>query len=400
MPKRDRAGVPIHTPIGIGAGAAAAIRYFVGPRNMPRTRGPLQVTDANAQQYHRSKYKLGKKKRLSLQKLVRNNKSYSIYRYQGLTSLDTAGGYFPCNTNQAGGTGPVLWPLHIFDLTNAPNLLFDGTSNNVVSDLMHFRAVTPGTDPTSNIVFEATRASQNQDGTGVVPGVWLYEKAVGGPTVFNNVPEFGNVLEWVQFKLMLYGTLTRPVRWRVELIQLRYDWLHPDFFVRTSTDPGTLNPDYLQQRNAFWQYMLKPYTTTPLNTQATFNKGLYTVVKTLCDTIIEPKLSTEPNAQATTWPNTGGTPLPHQKELNVFYRMNRKVRYDWNDNDGVNMATSNLGWQQNLGECQTSVAPRARMYLMIRATAPVNNTGAQPSAAVLSDPTFDIMIRKKHAKLK
>lgn len=354
----------------------------------------VTVVDQNAQQYAKSRLNLGKRKRKVLQKLLRDSICYTNWRYQGLTTLDTAGGYFFCNTNAVTpATTKNLLPLHIVDLTNCPNY----TAAGVISDNCHLRLTTSNNTSSATVSFEAPNAqAQGSGGTASGANAFIVERSLNA-TNNSYFPGQMAMLDWVQLKLMLYGTLTRPVRWRVEVIQLKYDWLHPDF--QLTTEVASLNPKYTQERNGFWQYMIKPWITTPINAQQPGYKQMYKVVKTLVDTVIEPKLSTEPNAQATTWPSTGGTALPHQREVNVFYRMQRKCRFDWNTDINVDEGVTTLSWGQNTGDVTTTVHPKARLYLIIRATCPVNNTGALSSSNILTDPTFDILVRKKMVRL-
>lgn len=383
--KRNRAGDIIAAmPRSMRSSRSTATGYG-GPGSS------IRVVDANAQQYGRSKATFSRRRKVSASRLVHSAKESRYLRLQGLTTFGVGPGYVRCDlSSTAPASATVNWPLWLFDL-KATNNVEDGTLR---SGVVAWRLTTPSTASTSNAIFiNNYNQWQNSDGTVGATSVWQPENYSGSASGTSGIPHRKTFLDYVQGKFILYGCSARPVRWRLELIKLKHDYLHPDFAI--TTDPvAAADVDLVAERNMFWQYMTKPFTTTPINTQNPKYAKYYTTVRTLCDFVLEPKLTTEPDLDI----GATAVEVPHMHQFNYFERMGVTCKYDWNDDALAAWGTNSF--QQNIGQTRSTVSYRDRVYLMIRALAPINNVNVASTAADPNqDPTFDIVLRKKETFL-
>lgn len=385
--------------IGAWLGGSSNSTYFVGAKR-PRLdssvgmSGPgsvVRVVDENAQQYGRSKSSYNRRKKASANQLVHSAKEARWLRLQGVTTFGVGPGFVRCDlSSTAPASATVNWPLWLFDL-KATNNFENGTARNGV---VAWRLTTPSNAASSNAIFiNNYNTWQNSDGTTGAASVWQFENLPASVTGTSGVPHRKTFLDYIQAKFIFYGASARPVRWRVELISLNEDYLHPDFAI--TTDPtSAADVDLVAERNMFWQYMVKPYVTSPINVQNSRYKKKFNVVRKIADFVLEPKLTTEPDLDI----GATAVEVPHMHQLDYFERMGVTCKYDWNEDTLAGWGTNSF--QQNIGQTAAQVAYKDRVYLMIRALAPINNTLVLPTQADPNqDPTFDIVLRKKEVFL-
>jgi hypothetical protein len=160
--------------------------------------------------------------------------------------------------------------------------------------------------------------------------------------------------------------------------------------------PWGYNAEQGRERNAFLGSLVQPYAYSPLVVN-NFQQGKYFKILKRNFVMIQPVQSTELPSGA-----TGTVTNPHQRQLDLFLRMNRKCRYDW---VGRTQVDANDGaYDLNTGELnQIDVDPKARIFLMVRATCCEMQTSTDdwPIQAVTRyQPSYDIVIRKSHTKIK
>lgn len=351
----------------------------------------------DATEWRRSKGSIGKFKRgqKKVNALVRANMNQMIWRFQTLSKIESGGGAQQLPLLQAGGAGTVInYPLVLYDLYALQNVYNGSTFNPIVGYKLAGISETAG----ANVYF-TDLIGQLPDGTSTgSPDYWQPESLSAANTFTQQSPLRSILTNWVQMKLLMYGTLTRATRFRVELIKLKKDYLHPDWWPTgieaEPIGPGASEGNVITQRNAFWQYMLMPYISTPLNVQDPMLHKQYKSVATICDVLVEPKLTTEPKTDATDWPtDSTGTAVPHMRQHDFFMKMDKVCKYDWNEGSVVGGGlTTYVPWQQSATQTvKTTVDPKQRVYLMIRALAP--SVGA--TFNVSNQPSFDILLRKK-----
>ena len=250
------------------------------------------------------------------------------------------------NTSATPTSGTFLVPMYMFDLSASPN---------VVNGVTTF----------PNIGWSAQFGAPN-DTTNLT---WLngnplsLENTDSPTTAYNSYPMGGDRWIWSQIKLMFYAPTTIPSRFQVDIVQ----------FNDVRLVPGN---DVTNFTVAFYQSFIKKFAFSPLEPG---NSKYSKYIKTLYSTsfILNPKESTE--SVSTIY-----------KQLNIFKYFNRNMRYNWDDQDRMNMIQQEN--QVNTGvDNKTVVHPRARIFLVIRAQA---RNGTAYSSTI--HPSFDIMLRNKH----
>lgn len=350
------------------AAGGAATRAVRRRRGAPAEEAGGQMVTRNMRR--------GKKPKRNLReafKLLQLSSQPLYYRFQGLNKTCSAtGGWRGCH-QVTDATGNAYQPLKLFDVTSygtafpAAALYFNSNG---------YAQFDAGTLPTQT----STGTSQNN---------WVSENLPLNTAA--RVP--CDILEWVSAKLMLYGSLTRPTKWEVSLVQFSKDLFIPPLAGQSLVlDSGTLN-----DITAFWQYMSKPWTFNPLDQQ---NPKFRRWVKFLQRRtfMIQPKETID---AAVDGANIGaGTQVPNMVQCNLFWRANRTQRYDWNPTARLGAFAQDAAFQTATEDNDVAVAPRQRVYLMVRAQAPVTSSVTNAGAAVntLTDPSFDYCLRVKHKR--
>jgi hypothetical protein len=282
--------------------------------------------------------------------MLSQNVNSVVYNYQDITRFGgVSGAKFLVNTSATPTTGAMACPLHLYEITTAPQTIATSPAIRWVPTL---------SDPTSaaNISWavDSTLSVVNADtGTGV---------AASGSYPFGN-----DTLDWVRAKMIFYCPSTIPTKVKVSLIQLKDTRLLPA--------TGTVDPI----NTAFWQAELKQCMYSPLESgNIKFAKYFKVLMSEVF--IMHPK-ETQETVAAT------------MRELNIFKRLNRRCTYDWVDSGKMSMSVGDT--QINTGSTlQTQVHPRARIFLMICAQA---NNAVSPTATV--HPSYDIKLDMKHSQL-
>jgi len=246
-------------------------------------------------------------------------------------------------------TGPMTLPCVLYDITSSPNMI------NGAAIVPSVRWIPTLSTPLDTGVI--TWANDT---------LWTQEGADTNGSAYTSIyAGASETLDWVQAKMMFYAPLTVPCRFQIDIVQITDTRLIP----QTGTVPdGTFH-------TSFWQAMLKRFIYSPLETGDPKYKKYLKVLHTT-SFILNPKETTD--ATNTVF-----------RELNIFKRFNRTCKYDWQDQDKMNMLL-NEG-QINLdGAMSTYVHPRARIFVMVRAQA---RNGTAYSSNI--HPSFDIMLRKR-----
>lgn len=365
--------------------------YLAGGGKKARMMQNPRVNEDATQLITRRRRTIGKFKRpgANIDALVRANEQMSLWRWQRISQFDTASGSLPVNFNTAVSVQPfVRYPLYMFDLEATPNN-FRGT---IYNPPVAWRLCGGNTTPAAQLYFDNT-VPVSQDATGVNSANRLYpENLPSAATNAASIPNRRCIQRYVELKMMMYGTTKYPVRWLVQIVTLKDDWLHPDWWADSSvtpTDPfagsAAANQNLVQNRNAFWQAMVAPFVSNPINVQDPLVQKQLKVVQTVCSFTMEPKLSTEP-----------GT-VPHQERQDCFYKQDKMLKFDWDDQTLIAGAITSVGYQNPIADTQAQTRPRGRHYLMIRAQVAEGNPTVTnpPTVDAARDPSMDIFIRKK-----
>lgn len=377
------------------AGVKRAREYLSGP--IAKKQRMTNVDAGQTQYASRRPKSFGKKGRVPTKTLVEANRQSGLWRWQNLSPWDFATGALPINYSNSNAAAPIVrYPLYLFDLDSYPNNN-QGTIYNPPVAWRLGAPTTAGSGAGSQLYFSNVE-TKAQNGTGAVTAnQWYPENIPSGSGNASTIPNRRILQEYVQMRLMMYGTTKYATRYTVELIKLKDDWLHPDWWANTAgatavTDPvaaANATVSLINNRTAFWQMMLAPYISNPLNTQDPYLKKQYTTVRHVCTCTIEPKLTTEPNAT-----------VPHMVRQDAFMRTNKVLKFDWDDTSLLtSAATAGEGFQVVLGDTKDTTRPKTRLYLLIRAQCVVNSSKTDGTIDPITDPSFDIFLRKKGTTL-
>lgn len=275
-----------------------------------------------------------------------------MYYYRNYSAFaGTQGAVFLDNTSTTTTTGTLSVPVHLYDLTACPNVINNVKVDPAIGWFPKF------SNPTDTGTLSWTTGATMQ-----------VENITGANSIVDNYPGANDTLDWVSARMLFYAPTQRASRIQVDVVQIKDTRLVPDATTGVS-----------QFATAFWQAMAKRYAYNPLE-QGDSRYQKYLKVLDSKTFIMESKESTEAV-------NT------HMKELNLFYRLNRRCTYNWEDQDKMAML-SQEGQYNNDTNMKTQVHPRARIFLMIRAQA--GNSTAQTTTL---HPTYDIVIRTKHSQM-
>lgn len=356
--------------------------------NMEATSAP--VVDAGQTQYRVNKkrrFGKGKSHKTKTSALVEANKQFSLWRWQSLSAWDTATGKIQCNYNASFIAAPLCrYPLYLFDLDATPNANGGTLSNPAVA----WRLVSTTNTGGAQLYFDSTTTvAQNAQGTDTT-NAWVAENLGQRTTDAASIPGRRCIQDYIEGKMIFYGTTTYPTKWSVDIIKLKDDWLHPDWWANTAGASTITEPDanatvaLIKNRTAFWQMMTIPYVSNPLNTQDPLLMKQFKVVRHVATINIEPKLNTEPNAS-----------VGHSVRQDMFVREDKVLKYDWNDTTLTASLVSGEGYQASVADMKTTTRPKTKTYLLIRAQVASASTSTGGTVDPTKDPTFDIFLRKK-----
>lgn len=293
------------------------------------------------------------------------NRRIIVYRFQGVKQLATTPphvGYAGLEYYDAGAI--TNFPLHIYDLTQCVN----NNNGNIITGRPGY--VLRVNDTTGGIEF-ANLTGQNNAGVGSTELQTEYNPSFGYP--FDR-----SILKWVQIKLNLHGCVQKPTKFEITLCQLNEQ-------VQTTGMGGSFSGTGNIQLG-FWQSLIRNMTHNNLDTtQYPEVKRSLRVWKRFTY-VIQPTSSSENDS------------APHQKVVNYFFRMNRRMRYDWQQTQKNILTPANMeanGWEVMNNENNAGVDPKARVFLMIRALNTVKLATAPTDSS--TTPSYDFIMRFGHA---
>lgn len=374
----------------ITAGTAMAGKYAynyavskVGPRGSPaKTSDKIQEDMGSGGDVTRSSVKFALSRRKSkaqkINKIVRSSEQKITNVFRGISPfLNTTNGPLNAQTSEVGGgaywlhnytsNAVTVMPLHLYDLTS---------TNNVIGGSVAVYNPAFGLNSSNNNYNFYNLFCQNSNGATISTG-WVPENVPGATTSGVNYPNKRGFIESVNVKMYCYGATSNATQWDVNLVQLKEDTMHPD---ELKSGVITLSGREQNQKDGFWQYMSSRQVSHPIDNLDSMNRRYYKVLKSF-NFVLQPRLTNEVET------------LPHQKELSIWIPMNRICRYDWTDTTKVASVAPGQ-FQSSVGLVSNIVAPRARIYLIVRATNTTNVTSpAVPT--INSTPSYDLVIRQK-----
>lgn len=299
-----------------------------------------------------------------------------IWRWQYVSRFGISGGIQGLYSYTAAGNTNM--PIHIFDITSAPE--------NLATGPLGPRMYCVGANNTTGDLYFSPLKAHNAGG-GIDPGpLWTEFKEYGESRP--NVEAAR--LKWVDLKMNLYGSYGVPVRYKISLIRV-----HDELSVI-----GGLNTDNRQKTLIDSLHHPMKYSNLIGNTG--YQKKSYSILRQWNYTVNPLDKSEQYNLNT----DTGDENIsPHFIEFKAFMKLDRDCRYDWHDETA---AINLVGDYPDTNTMQTIsndvhnvVWPSKRLYLVIQASSPKVDTTVDPVSQAMTSTqlqwagSYDICMRRK-----
>nr|WAE42600.1 MAG: capsid protein [Cressdnaviricota sp.] len=314
-------------------------------------------------------------------------------QYDNAASTTTLPGAVPLAHFNASGTANfTALPLALIDMTG----WFNQDTINSIGVASIAKALWQPYIATTNITGPPAYTNGEIIWTSSVP--WITERSSGSflgqntnaAVAAGTAPFANDVIKSVTGKLLCYGAVAKPTIFTISVVQLKEDYLVPDFQTSGTTfntlgpGPSGTNTNYSVEHSAFWQNVVRPDLYNPI---LTGQPKLANKMNTLASVkfTVQPKLSTEPSLYV----NTG-----HMKMVNINCQLNRIQRYDYQP--GVQAVYTDIEGSTptiDVSLPASVIAPKRRVYLLVHATS-ILNTAATVSSQTA--PSFDFNLRAIH----
>lgn len=332
-----------------------------------------------------------------LRKLVKANEAKEIFRFSNMRPFENiaeapsfpvsgevgGGAYWLYNYNNGSGGGNMHYmPLTMFDVTSLPNVL--AGSNAVCNPSWRLRintsnsASSPGWEQLPNQDTAGVEYTSTQSGWRTVDSSNTSQTGTGAKRRC--------MLDWVRAKMVLYGATAQVTKFKIMFIQIKEDWLHPDFVMNSGQLPNSADHPYSQQAAQFWRAFTASFTQHPANSVVGYNPKYIKIIKQF-NFVLQ-----ERNSLDAYTPEIG-----HSKVMDIFMPMNRVCKYDWLRNTRFgNTDFLAAAYDTYNGDLANTVHPKARIYMVVMAS---NwrfvdfNQGGVPSRDYT--PSFDINLMKR-----
>lgn len=370
-------------------------KYKTRPdRKMPMSRNPdyREQKHQNTSDFLVTNTRFGRRytKAKRVKKLVTNDQRLDKFTLRNYQPWGTGNGANILQSVQNGTVGNVVEsPIHLFDLTAAPQSRADGV---VLYPTTHY--VLTFTNETD----QGAVAWKTYDGSGQLFGISsdttsttqpikersFYLTDTDGHGLFtttsthqnvNQFPGANSLLESFKAKLLFYSCRNHCTKFEVALIQTSEDCaLH----------------EASNRATAVWQAMHKTWGYSPI--EEGNNRLMYKHIKFL------KRMSFVIDS-----PNGGGDADlgSRLRQVNFGGYLNRKCNYNWGKNTdrvAINTEDTFENGEASL-EHSTHVHPKARVYMMIRAMVPYRTNGVAGTPDYNSAASYDIMLTTSHRNL-
>jgi len=299
-----------------------------------------------------------------------------LYRWNGVKSFDTRGNYWMSNLVTL---GVRALPWYMMDLTAVNN--YGGDTPAVMPSYPFLQL--KQTASTGNMFFSVV-PGWDQSGVTATSSYRLEKAPVLSASLLQN-PEtapFGrSMISHASIQANLWGCKSKSTKYMVQVVRILDDDLVPDHDLAFA---GTEVTKATPKRNDFYQNMIKSWTFNPISTTGGLQARKYKVLKTQTITI-------DPN------PTTDGDADPQVVVYKAFLKLNKICKYEETSNylrRDIDL-NDEADYVINGGpQITTQVSPKARIYLVIRAT----NYGIDTATGDLNTvtPSFDLSVRIKH----
>jgi len=260
--------------------------------------------------------------------------------------------------NSKAPAGEYFVPLHMYDLTSTMN----------ISPGLSISQYSPFLRPVFSDHTDSATIRWMQD-TNTAGLNWKMENSTTTENLVNTYPGGECTLDWIQAKMLFYCPALSVSRFQIDIVRIKDPKLVP-------------NESLGNFQCAFWQAAVKRFAYSPLEPGDHKYSRNFKVLHSQ-SFIMEPKETTE-NESA------------HYREVNIFLRMNKGVRYDYEDADRMYMQQTDGQYNTGALTIRNTVQQKYRTFLMIRAQSKYTETGVGDP---LYHPSYDIVLRKKSTQL-
>lgn len=298
-----------------------------------------------------------------------------IYRWQNVSRFGIGPG--AQGIWKYGGATARTQPLHVMDLTMSP---VNEATGPLGSGMYALRNDNTSTDCSYvRVIGQTETGVSSNGGQGEFREFGFTDTSTRWTTA---------TLKWVDIKMNLYGSYFVPIKYKIALVRI-----HDEVAVFGGFNDGA-------KQKTMVDSMLKPMFYSNLLTNTGMQKKSYTIVKQW-NYVVEPMMRTDAEAV-----DSGETyKSPYFKEVKIFYKADKTLKYDWHDNTGVNdlvedAATCNTN-QTALNQLHNVIYPTSRLYLVITASSSkIEPTTDSATTAPTFDVTkwagsYDIVVRRK-----
>lgn len=279
-----------------GAAALGAAYNYISSRTATSSlkRSRRVVRNMN-EHFTQARGRYGRKRRLTTRALQKSVTMKLIERWQNVSKFGIGGGqnilYWRDNSVW------ITYPFHVMELTHTNNNPLTGTFNGL--ECM-------GWNVSGLELYHEKMPSQMPDGSRQVNGTWVTERGTP-PTLIRNM-----MLRWVQIKLNLYGSLFRPLKYKLCLFQMDDDCCYGH---TANSDP---------ELKLKTEALLRPYLYNNLLGDMGEQKKGFRMLKQWHYTMDPVNKSDAHDADTTNY-------NPHFKEVKLWLPLDRMCNYDWFD---------------------------------------------------------------------
>lgn len=298
----------------------------IEPRNLEKQFDQAMTADQTMrdpslyQQWTQASFRSGKRRKVSVNQLIRGNIVRTDFWFKGLKQFDNHGHYWlskqlkvadnyidypvyffaPFHVNQI-GVGTTAQPMRRLRMDSVSNLFYSQT--------------VAGFDSGAN-------SSTDLQNTGTAGGV----NSIIGPC---------GVLKWTDFKFNLWGASNKTCNIEIMFVKSIVGDANPFKYAA-----GSIFTDELQEQ---LREYLRSKVTNPISTANNLTSPKWKILKKY-KFEFEPILTQE------------GDQDPHVRTVKLFNRWNRSLRFDWSVNNPVDNALGFLNPQKNNDEVVTYAA--------------------------------------------
>lgn len=291
------------------------------------------------QHFSQSRGRYGRRRRRTLFSRIKNLEEKVIDRWQGVSQFGVGGGYY--RIAKQTDSGNTIMPFHVMDLSYQPN-------NTVGAGNFHGHRSFYINGVTGNLSDEVM-PSQLEDGSRALSGTFVQERGQA-------IADVGSVFHrWTQIKLNLYGSLNRPIKYKVFLFKMDDDAC----FGYTPTGDS--------ESHLAFESLIKPYIYSNLLGNVGEQKKHVRMLKQW-NYVINPLNKID----AVTTEHVDSNHNPNFQEVKIFVRHNMNINYEWYDHPTTAQLKTDVPnvdtFHTEAAQVNAHASPSARLFFGIMAT--------------------------------